>query len=226
MSGSSDSLHAKQPWLVPTRATCSRLAPVGGVAPDLSNRIDENGSLVTLDPFDWFICFVPGLKQQWWHRFVHRRHKHVFAMRPTRDGNWLLVEPWWTRMMVTVLPPPDAVKFLLWGAAGDNLCVREKVPGEASQLRGWSNCAVLTAFVLGRSSWAWTPHGLYRQLLREKETRRVDVEQLLIHEFGSTLGQYCLTQRGRQRESEVGQLISDTKRVAHAKQSLLTFTER
>lgn len=171
-----------------------RLAPdvriVADVPPDLANSTDENGSLVTVAPVDWIICFVPGLQAQWWHRFVFSKHKHVFAMRPTDTGNWILVEPWWTRMMVTILPPADAVKFLRWGGTGDILRVREAVPGRASQLRGWSNCAVLIAFILGRRSWAWTPHGLFRRLLREKTTRRANVEDLLVEQFRKIVSQH------------------------------------
>jgi hypothetical protein len=133
---------------------------------------------------------VPGLRRQWWHRFVHRKHKHVFAMRPTSMGNWLLVEPWWSRMMVTILPPADAVKFLRWGDTGDILRVREAIPGAGNQFRGWSNCAALIAFVLGRSSWTWSPHGLYRQLLREKATRLESAEQLLVDQFTNVVSQY------------------------------------
>ena len=187
MSGINEAAQARQSWLEPNRGSPTGLTVVGDVPPCLANMIDENGSPVTVDPVDWFICFVPGLQRQWWHRFVHHKHKHVFAIRPTSTGSWLLVEPWWTRMMVTVLPPADAVKFLQWGATGDILRVREAIPGRASQLRGWSNCAVLTAFVLGRSSRAWTPHGLYRELLREGETRHVNVEQLLIDQIGTTV---------------------------------------
>jgi hypothetical protein len=189
MSGVNDAAHAKQSWLEPNREGRSRLKVVSDVPPGLANSADENGSPVTVDPVDWFICFVPGLRRQWWHRFVHHKHKHVFAMRPMSNGGWLLVEPWWTRMMVTILTPADAIKFLRWGGTGDILCVREAIPGKASQLRGWSNCAVLTAFVLGRSSWSWTPHGLYRELLREKETRHVNVEQLLMDQFAKVVGQ-------------------------------------
>jgi hypothetical protein len=163
---------------------------VSGVPADLANSADENGSLVTLAPVEWIICFVPGLQAQWWHRFVFSKHKHVFAMRPTNTGSWILVEPWWSRMMVTVLPPADAVKFLRWGGTGDILRVREAVPGHASQVRGWSNCAVLTAFVLGRRSFTWTPHGLYRQLLREKDTRREGVEDLLVEQFTKVVSQH------------------------------------
>ncbi|MBR1198438.1 TetR/AcrR family transcriptional regulator C-terminal domain-containing protein [Bradyrhizobium sp. AUGA SZCCT0240] len=166
------------------------LKVVDDVPSDLANCADEHGSLVTVEPVDWIICFVPGLKRQWWHRFVHHKHKHVFAMRPTNTGSWLLVEPWWTRMMVTILPPADAVKFLRWGGTGDILRVREQVPGRASQMRGWSNCAVITAFVLGRPSWTWTPHGLYKELLREKTTRRENVEQLLVDQFAKVVSQY------------------------------------
>jgi hypothetical protein len=191
MIGVNDAAPASRFWLGRDREGRSRLNVVGDVPPDLASIADENGSPVTVDPVDWYICFVPGLRRQWWHRFVHRKHKHVFAMRPMSNGSWLLVEPWWSRMMVTILAPADAVKFLKWGATGDILRVREAIPGQASQLRGWSNCAVLTAFVLGRSSWAWTPHGLYRELLREKETRHVNVEQLLIDHFASVVGPYA-----------------------------------
>jgi hypothetical protein len=93
-------------------------------------------------------------------------------------------------MMVTILPPADAVRFLRWGATGDILRVREAVPGKASQLRGWSNCAVLSAFLLGRPSWTWTPHGLYRQLLRERSTRRENVQQLLVDQFTKVVSHY------------------------------------
>lgn len=190
MTTSQNAVRANQTWLVPNSTSSSGLKVVGDVPPDLANSADENGSLVTVDPVDWIICFVPGLQRQWWHRFVHHKHKHVFAMRPTNTGSWLLVEPWWSRLMVTILPPADAVKFLRWGGTGDILRVREAVPGRASQIRGWSNCAVLTAFVLGRTSWTWTPHGLYRELLREKTTRRENVEQLLVDQFAKVVSQH------------------------------------
>jgi hypothetical protein len=190
MTAANDIVGANRPWLVGNSNNASGLKVVGDVPPDLANSADENGSLVTVDPVDWIICFVPGLQRQWWHRFVHHKHKHVFAMRPTNTGSWLLVEPWWSRLMVTILPPADAVKFLRWGGTGDILRVREAVPGKASQIRGWSNCAVLTAFVLGRPSRTWTPHGLYRELLREKTTRHENVEQLLVDQFAKVVSQY------------------------------------
>jgi hypothetical protein len=169
---------------------CTTMQAVSGVPKDLANATDENGSLVTLEPVDWIVCFVPGLRRQWWHPFVNRRHKHVFAMRPTTGGNWLLVEPWWSRMMVTILTPAEAVRFLRWGDTGDILRVREAIPGSGNQFRGWSNCAALISFVLGRSSWTWTPHGLYRQLLRESATRVESVEQLLVDQFTNVVSQH------------------------------------
>ena len=72
----------------------------------------------------------PGLRRQWWHRFADARHKHVFALRPVGDGTWLLVEPWWTRLMVNVLTLDEAIKFLRWGSVGNILKVRESIPGE------------------------------------------------------------------------------------------------
>lgn len=142
-------------------------------------EIDENGSPVTLEPGNWFVCFVPGLVKQWWHRFVDERHKHVFAMRPADDGEWTLFEPWWTRLLTATITAEQARKFLLWGARGDVLLVREAIPGAGSQVRGWMNCAALTSYLLGRRYWVWTPHGLYRRLLREPHVCRVDVSALL-----------------------------------------------
>lgn len=185
-----DTPQTRAAWLRRRNSPSVDQQIVSDVPADLASSADENGSLVTLAPVEWIICFVPGLQAQWWHRFVFSKHKHVFAMRPTNTGSWILVEPWWSRMMVTVLPPADAVKFLRWGGTGDILRVREAVPGHASQVRGWSNCAVLTAFVLGRRSFTWTPHGLYRQLLREKDTRREGVENLLVEQFTKVVSQH------------------------------------
>lgn len=161
------------------------LLPVQGVAESLSIDIDADGSPVTLPEAEWLICFVPGLRQQWWHRFAHPRHKHVFAIRKLESGAWLLVEPWWTRLMVNVLTFDQALKFLRWGAAGHILKVRESIPGRGNQMRGWSNCAVLMAFLLGRSYWTWTPDGLYRRLLADAGVESVDLLPLLGEHFRS-----------------------------------------
>jgi hypothetical protein len=154
----------------------------------LSHSVDRYGELISLSPAEWLVCFVPGLKKQWWHRFVNAKHKHVFAMRPTDSVSWILVEPWWSRLMITLLPPADAVKFLRWGASGDILRVREAIPGRGNQARGWSNCAVLASFVLGRASHTWTPHGLYLQLCREKEVKHENVEELIVKQIDRVIG--------------------------------------
>jgi hypothetical protein len=147
--------------------------------PELEFEIDQHGSPVALEPADWLVLFVPGLRKQWWHRFVHDRHKHCFVMRPGAAGEYILVEPWWTRMMISTLNAAQARKFLLWGARGDVLLVRERIPGAGSQMRGWMTCAALTAYLLGRNYPVWTPHGLYQRLLREPAVRRVNPLHLL-----------------------------------------------
>jgi AhpD family alkylhydroperoxidase len=53
------------------------------------------------------------------------------------------------------------------------------VPGYGSQVRGWSNCAVLIGFLLGRPYLTWTPHGLYRRLSGESGVRSIDLAQWL-----------------------------------------------
>ncbi|MHB1249130.1 MAG: hypothetical protein ACYCZL_07030, partial [Polaromonas sp.] len=60
--------------------------PKGGELKTIELEIDQDGSPVTLEARSWFVCIVPGLQKQWWHPFVNRRHKHVFAMRPARPG--------------------------------------------------------------------------------------------------------------------------------------------
>jgi hypothetical protein len=142
-------------------------------------ELDEHGSPVSIEPRGWFVCIVPGLVKQWWHPFVHERHKHVFAMRPAGPGQWTLFEPWWHRLLTATIASEQARKFLVWGARGDVLHVRESVPGRGSQVRGWMTCATLASYLLGRKYWVWTPHGLYKLLLREPGVCRVDVSALL-----------------------------------------------
>lgn len=150
-------------------------------------QVNADGSLVELEPGDWFVCFVPGIEKQWWHRFVNKRHTHVFAMRPAGNCEWTLFEPWWTRLLMATITGEQAIKFLRWGALGDVLLVREAIPGSAGQIRGWMNCAALAAYLLGRPYWVWTPHALYRRLVREPGVCHVDVSELLNRDL-STLG--------------------------------------
>ena len=100
-------------------------------------------------------------------------------MRPAGNCKWTLFEPWWTRLLTATITNEQARKFLRWGAAGDVLLVRELIPGSGGQARGWMNCAALAAYLLGRPYWVWTPHALYRRLLREPNVCRVDVSELL-----------------------------------------------
>ncbi len=163
-----------------------RQADRGGRDPEtVELEIDEDGSPVTLEPASWFVCFVPGLQKQWWHPLVNKRHKHVFAMRPAGPGEWTLFEPWWHRLLTATITAEQARKFLLWGARGDVLLVREAIPGQGSQVRGWMTCAALASYLLGRKYWVWTPHGLYKLLLREPGVCRVDVSVLLESDLGA-----------------------------------------
>lgn len=164
--------------LIP-RGTPDGRSHVPGVPDELAIEIDRDGSPVSTRPSDWFVCFVPGLQKQWWHRFTDPRHKHVFALKMVGDDHWVLFEPWWTRIMVTALTMDEALKFLRWGAVGSILKVEERIPGDGSQTRGWANCAVLISLMLGRSYWTWTPHGLYKKLSAEQGVEPVDLTDFL-----------------------------------------------
>lgn len=169
------------------RRTLENDDDVAGVPDDLAIEIDHNASPINKQPAEWLVCFVPGLKKQWWHRYTHPTHKHVFALKLVRDDQWILVEPWWTRIMITVLRTDEAVKFLRWGAAGSILRVTERIPGSGSQMRGWANCAVLISLMLGRSYWTWTPNGLYKRLSAENGVERVELDVFLEAILTSTM---------------------------------------
>ncbi|CAN7211195.1 TetR/AcrR family transcriptional regulator C-terminal domain-containing protein [Phenylobacterium sp. LjRoot225] len=141
--------------------------------------VDENGAPVTFEPSRWLVCFVPGLRGQFWHRFVHKTHKHVLMLKPNPDGTWTLFEPWWTRLLVRTISPAQAVRFLRWAAMGDVLLVEEDVPGRGSQFRGWANCVSLAVFALGRSYCVWSPHALFKRLLSEDRTQKIGVAEFV-----------------------------------------------
>jgi hypothetical protein len=161
------------------KCRCAEYVEDGDFAQTILLDFDEHGSPVTLEAANWLVCFVPGLRRQWWHGFVHCRHKHVFAMRPEPNGTWTLFEPWWRRLMTASITTEQARKFLIWAAAGDVLLVRESIPGSGGQIFGWANCAVLVSFLLGRGYRAWTPHGFYRRLKRERGVHPIDVSMLV-----------------------------------------------
>lgn len=196
-------------WDPIPRGTTDGRSHVPGVPDELAIEIDADGSPITVHEGHWFVCFVPGLQRQWWHRFTNAKHKHVFAMRLVDDDTWLLLEPWWTRMMVNVLTLDEAIKFLRWGAVGNILKVREAIPGRGSQARGWSNCAVLVSFLLGRSYWTWTPDGLYRRLMAEAEAEPIELSQFLCDHFQSVANKIAdrtlklLPRRNEERLDEV-----------------------
>lgn len=128
--------------------------------------VDRDGSLLDRKPERWLVCFVPAIKRQWWHPFLFSWMKHCFMLRRT-NHEWLLFEPWWSRVMLTTLSDLDAAPFLTWGALGEVLEVEEAIPGHSSQLRGWMTCSALIAHVLGRRYWTWTPKSLHKKLMRE-----------------------------------------------------------
>lgn len=158
-------------------------SPRGGATQKIVLDVDQYGSPVSLKEACWFVCFVPGLRKQWWHCLVLGSHKHVFAMRPEPSGMWTLFEPWWRRLMNVSLSAEQARDFLAWASIGDVLLVREMIPGRGSQFRGWANCAVLVSFLLGRGYKTWTPRGFYRCLIRERGVRRINISLLLALEL-------------------------------------------
>ncbi len=157
----------------------------GAPREEVELKLNPDGSLVQLEPGSWFVCFVPPIAPEWWHRFIHPVHKHVFALRPAAAGEWTLFEPWWSRLLTATITTEQATKFLRWGARGDVLLVRESIPGRSSQLRGMMTCAALAAHLLGRPYWVFTPHQLYLVLVREPGVCHVNVAALLRADLSS-----------------------------------------
>lgn len=122
--------------------------------------------LVYREPVDWLVCFVPAIDRQWWHCLLGK-YKHCYALRKISDNQWLVLEPWWSRIMLTTLTDHEAELFIRWGRRGTILTVREHIPGASSQLRGWMSCAALVAHLLGRNYMVWTPQQLLNRLQNE-----------------------------------------------------------
>ncbi len=159
--------------LTPTSGADARPPPL---------EVDEYGAPVTFPAARWLVCFVPGLRPQFWHPFVHKTHKHVLMLKPNADGTWTLFEPWWTRVLIRTIRTDQAMRYLHWAAMGDAVFVEEEVPGRGSQFRGWSNCASLAVFILGRPYLVWSPHSLFKRLLAEHGARHIDVGTM-VHRY-------------------------------------------
>ncbi len=176
----------------PTLATSVESAHGRGLPAKLEEAklsLNPDGTLVRLEPGSWFVCFVPAIAKEWWQGLLHPTHTHVFAIRPEGDGDWTVFEPSWTRLLVATITTEQAIKFLIWGAKGDVLLVREESPGHSSQLRGIMTCAALAAHMLGKNYPVWTPHQLYRRLIREPNVCKVDVSRLLQRDISELAGQ-------------------------------------
>ena len=166
-------------WASISAALAPNLPSADGGAQQPTLEVDAYGAPVTFEPARWLVCFVPGLRPQFWHPFVHKTHKHVLMLKPNSDGTWTLFEPWWTRILIRTIRNDQAMRYLRWAALGDALFVEEEVPGRGSQFRGWSNCASLAVFVLGRPYCVWSPHALFTRLRAEHGAKHVDVGALV-----------------------------------------------
>ena len=62
MISADDTTKIRAAWLQRRDNPAVNQKTVTDVPRDLANSIDENGSLVTVPPEDWIICFVPGLQ--------------------------------------------------------------------------------------------------------------------------------------------------------------------
>lgn len=141
----------------------------------LKLKVDEQGALTPRKPAEWFVCFVPPIEPQWWHWMLRSRLKHCFAIRRDHCGNYIVFEPWWSRIFLACLSDRESQLFLTWASLGVTLKVREKIPGRSSQLRIWMSCAALLAHMLGRNYYVWTPQQLYNRLIKEPDVVVVDL---------------------------------------------------
>jgi hypothetical protein len=136
-------------------------------------KLNPDGSIIELAPAHWLVCIVPPIEIQWWHRFVHRHHKHCFAIKREPNGLWTLFEPWWTRVLLASITTPQAAQYLTWATHGDVFLVKAEIPGKSSQLRGMMTCGALIAHMLGRTDMVWTPHQLYKRLVVDPNVESV-----------------------------------------------------
>jgi len=84
MSAVDDIAQPGRFWPRRNYASPSGLKVVSDVPPDLANSLDENGSLVTVDPADWIVCFVPGLQTGLGCACFQGRRHYIFPIAADR----------------------------------------------------------------------------------------------------------------------------------------------
>lgn len=93
-------------WYVPVgqeSSPASRMT-LGRSAAPTELETDRNGAVVS----SWFVRFVPAIERVSWHRFLHPRRQHVFAIRPESPDTWTIFEAWQHRMLSATLRCAEA----------------------------------------------------------------------------------------------------------------------
>jgi hypothetical protein len=116
-------------------------------------------------PAEWFVVFKKKSKLRWVN-WVPGRFKHCFAMAFIAEIQcWAFVEFAATAGSTVALLPNDQADDWLAEAMSDAVVVKYKAG--AVQGAGWGLwCVPLTAHVIGVSSCALLPDGLFRDVMR------------------------------------------------------------
>lgn len=126
-------------------------------------------------PPAWYVAFVDrpaGQPRRWWDIFTRPGWRHVLAFRyDAGAGVWLLVDPLWSRTLVTAIRPGAEFGAVLGGLSPvltavlrvDMPAVPDRLP-RLPRIGGW--CVPATAHLLGLRCRALAPLGLWRELLR------------------------------------------------------------
>jgi hypothetical protein len=115
----------------------------------------------------WLVIFSEADSPAWWARFLRSGFRHVYAVSYFADQErWVCVDPARNRLMVELFTAEQAPRVLarMMETAGAVLRVasrRDRLNAPAFGFCGGSMKALL-----GIRSWALTPRGLYRELLR------------------------------------------------------------
>lgn len=127
----------------------------------------------------WNVVFLAGPREAWWDGLTDPRFRHVcaFGYDPHNDS-WIIVDPRRSHMQVS---PVDDAGLGAWLAEARPRItdIRQAEVRNAERRWPWAGfwCVAIVKQLIGSNSGAFTPHGLWRELVREQAPRVFDDAQ-------------------------------------------------
>lgn len=117
---------------------------------------------------EWYVCFDGTERKHWIQRCLKQGFYHCYAFKKSPGGQfYILIDPTRSFTRVDMAPVSEEAFQELTNC---NIFVKVVVKIDATQDRGHFcrfNCVEVIKSLIGlKSFWTWTPHQLYKRLLK------------------------------------------------------------